>query len=141
MLHFLQRLVLTGSQDPAAATPAGCALSWQFMAVASVLVPWLLYPTAGGHVADALAPTALLEALWPVLVGAVLALGLRHWRDHLPRVPEGDIVVAGEAAFRASYVVGAALERVDVQLRQWPAAGLALVTLVVAIGAAALLGR
>ena len=67
--------------------------------------------------------------------------GLRRWGDRLPRVPEGDIVVAGEAAFRASYVVGAALERVDVQLRQWPAAGLALVTLVVAIGAAALLGR
>jgi formate hydrogenlyase subunit 3/multisubunit Na+/H+ antiporter MnhD subunit len=141
MLHFLQCLARMSSQDPEAAAPTGFALSWQSMALASVLVPWLLYPTAGGHVADALTPAALLEALWPILVGAVLALGLRHWRDRLPHVPEGDIVVAAEAAFRASYVVGAALERVDVQLRQWPAAGLALVTLVVAVGAAALFGH
>jgi multicomponent Na+:H+ antiporter subunit A len=141
MLHFLQCLARTSSQDPEAAAPTGFALPWQSMALASVLVPWLLYPAAGGHVADALTPAALLEALWPILVGAVLALGLRHWRDRLPHVPEGDIVVAAEVAFRASYVVGAALERVDAQLRQWPAAGLALVTLVVAIGAAALFGR
>jgi multicomponent Na+:H+ antiporter subunit A len=141
MLHFLQRLARTGSPDPEIAASPGFALPWQSMALATVLVPWLLYPVAGGHFADALTPSALFEALWPVLVGAVLALGLRHWGDRLPRVPEGDIVVAGEAAFRASYAVGAALERVDIQLRQWPAASLALVTLVVAIGAATLLGR
>ena len=141
MLHFLQRLARTGSPDPEIAASPGFALPWQSMALATVLVPWLLYPVAGGHFADALTPSALFEALWPVLVGAVLALGLRHWGDRLPRVPEGDIVMAGEAAFRASYVVGAALERVDIQLRQWPAASLALVMLVVAIGAATLLGR
>jgi hypothetical protein len=95
------------------------------MALASVLVPWLLYPTVGGHVADALTPAALLEALWPVLIGAALAPGLWLWGNRLPRVPEGDIIVAGEAAFCASYAFGAALERMDARLRQWPAAGLA----------------
>src|SRR5271157_4248649 len=65
-----------------------------------------------------------LEALWPVLSGTALAIGLWFWGNRLPRIPEGDIVVGQEAAFRASYVFGAALERTDARLRQWPAAGL-----------------
>ena len=39
-----------------------------------------------------------------MLVGAVLAAGLWGRRDRLPRIPAGDIVVAEEAAFRASRV-------------------------------------
>jgi hypothetical protein len=62
MLHFLQRLARSNSQDAQVAAPARLALPWLAMALASVLVPWLLYPTAGGHVAAALTPAALLEA-------------------------------------------------------------------------------
>ena len=74
---------------------------------------------------------ALLEALWPVLIGAALAPGLWLWGNRLPRVPEGDIVVAEEAAFRASYAFGAALERVDARLRQWPARALSLLAVAI----------
>jgi hypothetical protein len=104
-------------------------------------LPWLLYPTAGGHVAAALTPAALLEALWPVLIGAALAPGLWLRGHRLPRVPEGDIIVAGEAAFRASYAFGAALERVDARLRQWPAAGLSLLAIAIVLTAAMLSGH
>lgn len=81
MLHFLHRLVLYrlargASQDARAAAPAGLVLPWLAMAMVSVLAPWLLYPATGGNMADALAPAALKEALWPVLAGAVLAPGL-----------------------------------------------------------------
>ena len=50
----------------------------------------------------------------------------RHW----------DIVGAGEAAFRAGYVVGAALERADARLRQWRAAGLSVLAVAIVLGAA-----
>jgi hypothetical protein len=110
------------------------------MALASVAVPWLLYPFAGGNPADALTPGALFDALWPVLIGAVLALGLRRWGSRLPQLPPGDIVGTAETTFRASYVIGGVLERGDGLLRQWPAAGLSLLAIVIVLGAATLFG-
>src|ERR1700704_3659469 len=92
------------TERPGAA--AGLATPWQVMALASVAVPWLLYPFAGGHLADALTPGALFDALWPVLIGAALALVLRRWENRLPHLPAGDIVGAAETAFRASYIIG-----------------------------------
>jgi hypothetical protein len=111
------------------------------MAPASMLVPWLLYPAVGGHVADALSPAALQEALWPVLIGAALAPGLWLWGDRLPRIPEGDMIGAEEAAFRASYAFGATLERLDARLRQWPAAALSLLAIAIVLGATMLTRR
>ncbi len=137
MLHFLQRLV-RGSQDVRAAAPAGLVWFWLAMAMASVLVPWLMYPALGGQIANALTPATVLQALWPVLSGAALVLGVWLWGHRLPRVPEGDMIVAGEAAFYASYAFGSTFERMDSRLRQWPAAGLSLL-LVALILAAALL--
>src|SRR5580704_7516722 len=96
--------------------PSGLALPWQAMALASIVVPWLLYPFAGGDVADALTANALFDALWPFLMGAALAFALRRWGSRLPPIPAGDIAGAAERAFRASYVVGAASERADGQL-------------------------
>jgi formate hydrogenlyase subunit 3/multisubunit Na+/H+ antiporter MnhD subunit len=141
MLHFLQRLARTAPQAQQSAPPAGLAVPWLVMALASVAVPWLLYPFAGGDVADALSPTTLFDGLWPVLIGAVLALGLRRWGNRLPLVPAGDILSAMETIFRRSYVVGAALERADGPLRQWPAAGLSLLAIAVILGAATLFGH
>jgi formate hydrogenlyase subunit 3/multisubunit Na+/H+ antiporter MnhD subunit len=141
MLHFIQRLALTGSPDAEAMPRAAFTLPWLATALASVLVPWVLYPAVRGHWIDALTPPALWDALWPVLVGAALALGLRRWGNRLPHLPEGDIVVTGEAAFRASYVFGALLERADSHLRQWPVAGLALLTIAIVLGTAILSGH
>jgi formate hydrogenlyase subunit 3/multisubunit Na+/H+ antiporter MnhD subunit len=141
MMHFLLRLVRGSSQDTQAVAPIGLALPWLVMALASVLVPWLLYPAVGGNVADALTPAALKEALWPILIGAALAPGLWLWGNRLPRVPEGDIVGAEEAAFRASYAFGAALERTDARLRQWPAAALSFLAIAIVLTAAMLSGH
>jgi hypothetical protein len=75
-----------------------------------------------------------------MLVGAVLAAGL--WaRDRLPRVPAGDIVVAEEAAFHACARLGPTFERADQGLRQWPAAGLALLMVALALAAAGYASR
>ncbi|MGZ3340993.1 MAG: proton-conducting transporter transmembrane domain-containing protein [Reyranella sp.] len=140
MLHFLQCLARSAAQSEQPAAPAGLAVPWQVMAAASVAVPWLLYPFAGGHLADALTAGALLDALWPVLVGAALALVLRRWEHRLPHFPAGDIVGTAETAFRASYIIGGASERADGLLRQWPMAGLSLLAVALVLGAATLFG-
>ncbi len=138
MLRFLQRLAQTTSKDPEAKAPLGLALPWLAMALAAVLVPWLLYPATGSRLADAMTPAAFWDALWPILIGAMLALALRPFGDRLPRWPAGDIVVAGEAAVRASTALGPAFARADGEIRRWPAAALSLLGIAIAVGAAML---
>jgi len=104
------------------------------------VVPWALYfENRMGTLSEALSPDALWAALWPILLGGVLALALRRWT--LPSLPEGDIVVVGERAARASLTLGAALERADTVLRQWPVACLSLLLVVIILGTLLLAGR
>jgi formate hydrogenlyase subunit 3/multisubunit Na+/H+ antiporter MnhD subunit len=140
MLHFLRRLVQTVPPDSEAALPpAGYTWPWLIMAFAAVAVPWALYPTAeSGSALEALAPGTLWAALWPVLLGGALAVGLWRWGHRLPRVPEGDVVVVGEAALRATVPWGEAIERADAYLRRWQVASLSLLALVIILGAAML---
>jgi hypothetical protein len=53
-------------------------------------------------------------------------------------VPEGDVVVLSERLTRASAAWGASLERAEGVLRQWSVAGVALLALVMILGAAIL---
>jgi len=139
MLHFLRRLLQTVPRDSEAAPPAGYTWPWLVMAFAAVVVPWALYPAAeSGSALEAIAPGTLWAALWPVLLGGVLAVGLWRWGHRLPRVPEGDVVVVGEAAIRATVPWAEAIERADGYLRQWPVASLSLLALVIILGAAML---
>src|SRR4029453_5653549 len=134
MLHFLHRLSATADVETCA--PPGLAWPWLAMAFAAVAIPWAVFLTVGiGPLADALAPSALWTALWPVLLGGVLAVGLRRFGRHLPRVPEGDIVVLGAPLARAGTAFGATLERAEGVLRQWPVAGVALLALAALLGA------
>jgi hypothetical protein len=136
MLHFLRRLMQrTPGQPVTAASTTGYIWPWLTTALAALAVPWVLYPAAtNGSLLHALAPGTLWAALWPILIGAGLLAGLWRWRDRLPRVPEGDIVVVGETAVRATAVWGEAIERADDYLRRWPVAGLSLLMLVIILG-------
>ena len=91
--------------------------------------------------AEAFEPAKLGDAVWPMPVGAALAGALWAVGNRLPRIPAGDIVVAEEAAFRASLRLGAAFERADRGLREWPAAGLALLMVALALVAAGYASR
>jgi len=136
MLHFLRRLVQTAPRAPAAA-PTGYTGPWLIMAVMAVAVPWALFPATGsGSSFQVLAPGPFWSALWPVLTGGVLALGLWWWTDRLPRVPAGDIVVAGEAAIRSVVPWAEAIERADAYLRRWPVASLLLLGLLIVLAVA-----
>jgi multicomponent Na+:H+ antiporter subunit A len=136
MLHFLRRLAQITPPDPA---PTALTRPWLIMALAAVAVPWLLYPMGERQgLLAALAPGVLWAAAWPVLAGGVLAVGLWRCGDRLPRVPEGDVVVAGEAAMRCAAAWSETLERAEGLLRQWPVASLSLLTLAIVLGVAML---
>jgi formate hydrogenlyase subunit 3/multisubunit Na+/H+ antiporter MnhD subunit len=143
MLHFLRRLLAASAHDAQDAPAAQLSSSWLAMAFASVAVPWALYlGVMGGTVASALAPATLWSAVWPVLLGGVLALGLWRWGGSLPEVPEGDVVLlVAEDAKGLARATGAMLERLDGTLRQWPAAGVSLLAVAVVLAALMLAGR
>jgi hypothetical protein len=140
MLHFLRQLAANGAAR-AGEAPVGLTLPWLAIASASIAIPWALYPAVIGPVSDVLAPAALWAALWPVLVGTLLAVALRAWRPRLPPVPTGDLVVLGQRAARGVATWSVTLERADAVLRLWPVAGLSLLAVAVALGAAMLSGR
>lgn len=114
----------------------GCAIparrSLVVLVVASVAIPWLLYPLATGTPrADALAPAALWASFWPVLLGAVLVAMLYRLRNCILLAPEDNALPAGSDLARAAALLGETIERLEGELRQWPLASLCL--LVVAI--------
>jgi multicomponent Na+:H+ antiporter subunit A len=133
MLMFIMRLARL--PRPADTPSFGRLWSWVALAAAALLVPSLMVP-AVGEAADALALDKLMDAIWPMLLGAVLAAALWAVENRLPRIPTGDIVVAEEAAFHRLTPLGAAFERADRDVRQWPAAGLALLVIALALTAA-----
>ncbi|HEY2616994.1 MAG TPA: complex I subunit 5 family protein [Acetobacteraceae bacterium] len=137
MLHFLRRLAASAARDAAPAAPARLSVPWLAMALASIVVPWMVYLTVmGGTVADAIAPASVWSAAWPILLGGVLAIGLWRWGGELPRIPDGDIadvVVVGATSLAGT--IGLTLERLDGVLRRWSVAGVSLLAVAVVLAA------
>jgi formate hydrogenlyase subunit 3/multisubunit Na+/H+ antiporter MnhD subunit len=138
MLLFLMRLAHLPQEEHTEQSPLRLC-SWLALAVATVLVPWLMFTV--GSTAEALGLDKLWDAVWPMLVGGALAAALWAARDSLPSVAAGDIVVAEEAAFHGLAPLGQAFERADRDVRQWPAAGLALLMIALALAAAGYASR
>jgi formate hydrogenlyase subunit 3/multisubunit Na+/H+ antiporter MnhD subunit len=137
MLQFLRHLASTASQDPQATAAAGLVWPWLATAAVSLVVPWTLYLTVPrGTLPDPLSAAVLWKALWPVLLGAALAMALWRWWRSMPQIPKGDIIVALDGGMRWAIAWGKGLERMDSVLRQWPAAGVSLLMVTIALGAA-----
>ena len=134
MLHFLRRLALAEVAEPGRA-PRGMMLPWLGMGAAALVLPWLLYGPAGlGNAAAALEAKALWAALWPVALGAALAISLRGRADRLPAIPEGDIAAVLGPATRMSLGIGTGFDGMDRLLRRWTPATVALLLVAIATG-------
>lgn len=131
MLHFASRLPSSWRYD-ATASPARLVGSWPWFAGGALFLPYVLYSFVG-DVGDALSLSKLWDGLWPVLAGGALALGLARVADRLPRVPTGDTIVVGEAAFDQILGAGALFDRINAAFRRWPSAGLALLAITLAL--------
>ena len=141
MLHFLRCLV-KASDNAQAAAPARVVLPWLAIAVSAVVLPWLLFAQIGNHaLLDALIPKELWAALWPVLLGGMLGIGLWRWGYLLPQVPEGDLLVAEKSTARIARILGTLAERTEWHLRQWQTAGLLLLALTVVLAGSMLVSH
>ncbi|MFT3730493.1 MAG: proton-conducting transporter membrane subunit [Hyphomicrobium sp.] len=129
MLHFLACLSRSFPGGANAVADSGLDRPWLALTVASLVVPWLFYPAAGGRAADFLSFTAFWKALWPVALGAAGAAWLWTSGPRLPSIPAGDILQGQIAAFRASFAVSSFFEYLDLRLRQWPVASLSLLAI------------
>jgi formate hydrogenlyase subunit 3/multisubunit Na+/H+ antiporter MnhD subunit len=130
MTHFMIRLA---APPPGAAQecPVSLIRFWPAVALGAILLPWAFYPEVGDP-SYAFEFGNFVDGLWPVALGVGLAFVLRRIRFSL-HVPVGDSVVIEEAAFRRLLSIGPSLETLDAQLRQWPAAGLSLLLIVLAL--------
>lgn len=131
MLWFLYRLNAGTPHHAQAAPSPPFIAAWLMVAFAGLTSPWIVLPMiAEIPWSDALTPKELWGALWPVLIGGVLAMILWPWRSSLPSIPEGDLLALGERCTPAVSRLAAAFERADRALRQWPAASTCVALLV-----------
>jgi formate hydrogenlyase subunit 3/multisubunit Na+/H+ antiporter MnhD subunit len=137
MVHFLARLRLHTNEAPYSNPAATASAVWALVAAASLVLPWLLFPrvTALSPV-ETVSGKALWDACWPIAAGGLVALFLMRLNIQTPKVPEGDIIVLFEKLGPAVARLGRTIDQTDVLLRRWPTAGVMLLTLAVAFGAA-----
>jgi hypothetical protein len=121
---------LSFATDAASRPAPALLLSWLAMAAAALLLPWALFP---GVLSGA---DAALKALWPVLAGAALLPLLARLAPRLPEPPPGDILVLAGPLRGVAARVANVLARAEAALRAWPAAGLALLAVMLALGLA-----
>lgn len=137
MVHFLRRLSVDTAADAGARAPAVLTVSWLGMALASVALPWALCLALPlGALPAALSPEALWAALWPVLVGGAIALGLDSVVRHLPRVPAGDLGIALGRFVGLAMAAGRGFEAIDTFARRWAVASIAMLVVSLLFGCA-----
>jgi formate hydrogenlyase subunit 3/multisubunit Na+/H+ antiporter MnhD subunit len=132
MTHFVARLAAQAAPEAAEDTPAALARLWPALALAALLLPWFFAENPG----EALKPDAILDGLWPVALG--VALGMVWRRLSIPQIPAGDSIVVYERGFARLIALGPTFEDADENLRQWPAAGVSLLLIALALLASGL---
>lgn len=137
MVHFLRRLAADTATDPGARAPAAWVVAWLAMALASVALPWALCLALPlGALPEALSPSALWAALWPVLVGGAIAVGLDSLGRKLPRIPAGDLGIALGRLGGAVMAAGQGFESIDNFARRWAVASIAMLVVSLLFGCA-----
>jgi hypothetical protein len=76
-----------------------------------------------------------------VLLGALASLALWRWGDLLPHIPAGDLLAADKGVVRLASATGAAMEKIDGYLREWPVASAMLLGLAILLSVGTFLGH
>lgn len=135
MLHFIAVLGRETAGKPDTAAPEGEVMPFLAVAIASLAIPWWLYPALSGDPYPSIwALGSLWKLLWPMLLGAAIFVFAGRFESLAGRVPEGDILVLAERQAPRFARLPAAIERLDSGLRLWPVAGLVLIGLVILLG-------
>jgi multicomponent Na+:H+ antiporter subunit A len=141
MLHFLRRM-WSASEQPEIAETSALVWPWLATALAAAVLPWMLYSSVtSDSLRSALVPAEIWEALWPVLLGALASLALWRWGRLLPRIPAGDLLAADKGLVRLAGASGAAMEKIDEHLREWPVASALLLGLTIILSVSTFVGR
>jgi multicomponent Na+:H+ antiporter subunit D len=115
------------------------------LAICSLLLglfPWDIYLSLpDGAPATRFDLPALVKTLWPIMAGGVLAILLGRWGDHPAHAFGKSVAAIIGPARRATLALGGLIERLDGVLRQWTAAGLSMLVLVILFAAAMLAAR
>jgi formate hydrogenlyase subunit 3/multisubunit Na+/H+ antiporter MnhD subunit len=137
MLHFLRVLWRDAAPATASRAPMGEILPWLLVALASLVVPWTLYPSvANESLGDLLSIDALWKLAWPMALGAIGILGLSRIKSLPGAIPEGDILVLGRRALPFGRNWAMWLSEIDGSLRLWPVASLLLIGFAILLGGA-----
>lgn len=138
MLHFLRCLKENLSPIPNASAKIGQTLPWISLTIASFIIPIVIYFHAPDHkLADALQPYALWSALWPVLVGILIACCVTRFKIPPIEIMPGDIGSAMlNALARPAQGISTALVKIDAGLGRWPLATITLLSLLLLFGVA-----
>jgi multicomponent Na+:H+ antiporter subunit D len=120
---------------------AAAALSLAVCSLLLGLVPWQTYlPVSAENETDLLTVPALVSSLWPIAAGAVLSILIGRGSLRRAGVPSVVAAIIGPAR-RAALASVRGLVGIDSRLRQWPAAGLALLLVAIMFGLAMIAGR
>jgi formate hydrogenlyase subunit 3/multisubunit Na+/H+ antiporter MnhD subunit len=129
MLHFVGRVTAAAGDAAEGHAVRGMLWPWLGLGAAALVVPWLLLPVVG---ADA-GKMWSLEALSPVLLGTALAWPWRHLADRVPELPEGDVLVLTRRGAAPREALTQMIVRFETIFRPWPAAGLSLLGVALAL--------
>lgn len=140
MVHLLLILRRDTAGNPAASPPPAQLVPWLIVAIASLVIPWSLYPAVSGEAVSTLVqPEALWKVTWPLILGIAAMLLVRRWPGSIGAIPEGDIIVLAQEAGPLLRGASNGIGEVDSHLRRWPVAGLGLTALAVLLGGALML--
>ena len=140
MLHFLTLVRRSARQAERGSIPAA---AWITAVGVATILQWSLFSAVTGlSAAYALKPGVLLELLWPVAIGALVAWGLAAAGTRLPQLPPGDISAHGATVIDTTLSrLAVLITRFEARAHQWPVSSLALaVALILFIALQAWLG-